>query len=107
MQKLWSGIRSILNVGKCRNSYITSILNNNMSVDNPKYIANIFNNFFANVGKSTEEGTPGAAMAPHSILGVTIQDQFLFLSPVPSHEVWTFTGKLASLLAHTLYLLLF
>ena len=25
MQKLWSGIRSISNVGKCKNSYITSI----------------------------------------------------------------------------------
>jgi len=52
MQKLWSGIRPIINVGKCKNSYITSILNNNKSVDNPNYIANIFNNFFANIGKS-------------------------------------------------------
>ena len=33
MQKLWSGIRSILNVGKCKNSYIISILKNNKSVD--------------------------------------------------------------------------
>ena len=32
MQKLWSGIRSIINIGKCKNSYITSILNNNKSV---------------------------------------------------------------------------
>ena len=38
IQKLWSGIRSILNVGKCKNRYITSILNNNKPVDNPKYI---------------------------------------------------------------------
>ena len=28
MQKLWSGIRSIINVGKCKNSYITSIISN-------------------------------------------------------------------------------
>lgn len=41
MQKLWSGIRSMLNVGKCKNSYITSILNNNKPVDNPKCIANM------------------------------------------------------------------
>ena len=46
MQKLWSGIRSIINVGKCKNSYITSILNNNKSVDNPNDIVNIFNIFF-------------------------------------------------------------
>ena len=41
MQKLWSGIGSILNVSQCKNSYVTSILNNNKSVDNPKDIANI------------------------------------------------------------------
>ena len=55
MQKLWSGIRSIINVGKCKNSYIASVLSNNKSVDNPNDIANIFNSFFANVGKTTEE----------------------------------------------------
>ena len=43
-----------MNVGKCKNSYITSILNNRKSVDNPNDIANIFNNFFANIaGKIT------------------------------------------------------
>ena len=46
MKKLWSGIRSILNVGKCKDSYITSILENNKSIDNPSDIANNFNNFF-------------------------------------------------------------
>ena len=64
MQKLWSGIRSILNIGKCKNSYITSTLNNNKSVDNPKDIANIFNNFFANVGKTTEKGIPRGSHSP-------------------------------------------
>ena len=34
--------RSILNVGKCKDSYITSILENNKSIDNPSDIANIF-----------------------------------------------------------------
>ena len=86
MQKLWSGIRSILNVGKCENSYITSILNNNKSVDNPKDIANIFKNFFANVGKTTEKGIPRKVIAHQSTLRGTTQDQF-FLSPVFSHEI--------------------
>lgn len=54
-----------------------------MSLDNPKYIANIFNNFFAraNVGKTTEKGIPGKVIALHSILGVTTQDQFF----IPCH----------------------
>ena len=61
VQGLWTGSRSILSVGKCKNSYITSILHENQSVDNPKYIANIFNNFFgmANVGKTTRRVSPG------------------------------------------------
>lgn len=72
MQELWSGIRSIINVGKCKNSYITSILNNSKSLDNPNDIANIFNNFFANIGKSTEKGLSlREVIAPYSILGVT------------------------------------
>ena len=54
MQKLWSGIWTILKVGECKNSYITSIFINNKSVDYPKDITNIFNSFFANVGDSTE-----------------------------------------------------
>ena len=73
MQKLWSGIRTISNVGKCKN--ITSILTKSKSVDYPKNIANIFNNFFANVGDTKERKFPGEVIVPHSILGVSIQDQ--------------------------------
>lgn len=32
-------------------------------------------------------------IAPYSTSGVTIQDQF-FLSPVTSHPIWTFIGKM-------------
>ena len=109
MQKLWSGIRSIINVGKCKNSYITSILSNNKSVDNPNDIANIFNNFFANVGKSTEKGIPQASHSPLFYLGGNYSGS-IFLSPVTSHEIWTFIGKMdasISLVAHTVYLLPF
>ena len=53
-----------MNVGKCKNSYITSILNNSKSVDNPNDIANIFNNFFANIGKTTEKGIPWGSKSP-------------------------------------------
>ena len=86
IQKLWSGIRSILNVGKCKNSYITSILNNNKPVDNPKYIANIFNNFFANVGKTTEKGIPRGNHSPSFYLRGNYSGS-IFLSPVTSHEI--------------------
>ena len=109
MQKLWSGIRFILNVGKCKKkSYITSILNNNKPVDNPKYIANIFNNFFANVGKTSEKGIPQGSHSSLFYLRGNYSGS-IFLSPVTSHEIWTFIGMTdaRSLLAHTVYLLLF
>ena len=93
MQKLWYGIRSILNVGKCKNSYVTSILNNNKCFDNPKDITNIFNNFFANVGKTTEKGIPWGSQSPSFYLRGSYSGSF-FLSPVTSHEIWTFIGKM-------------
>ena len=93
MQKLWYGIRSILNVGKCKNSYITSILNNNKSFDNPEDITNIFNTFFANVGKTTEKGIPRGSQSPSFYLRDSYSGS-IFLSPVTSHEIWTFIGKM-------------
>ena len=68
MQKLWSGIRSIINVGKCKNSYITSILNKNKSVDNPNDIANIFNNFLLILVRLQRRESSGEVIAPYSII---------------------------------------
>ena len=93
MQKLWSGIRSIINIGKRKNSYITSILNNNKSVDNPKDIADIFNNFFANIGKTTEKGIPQGSHNPLFYLRGNYSGS-IFLSPVTSNEIWAFIGKM-------------
>ena len=52
MKKIWSGIRSIINISKVKADYIPSILESGKTVDNPCAIANIFNNFFVNVGKN-------------------------------------------------------
>ena len=93
MQKLWSGIRSIINIGKCKNSYTTSILNNNKSVDNPNDIADIFNNFFANIGKTTEKGIPRGSQNPLFYLRGNYSGS-IFLSPVTSNEIWAFIGKM-------------
>ena len=93
MQKLWSGIRSIINIGKCKNSYITSILNNNKSVDNPNDIADIFNNFFANIGKTTEKGIPWGSHNPLFYLRGNYSGS-IFLFPVTSNEIWAFIGKM-------------
>ena len=52
MKKLWSGIRSIVNVSKNNNGiHISHLLQDGKEVDDPKKMANIFNNFFVNVSK--------------------------------------------------------
>ena len=103
-QKLWSGIRSIINVDKCKNSNITSILNNNEPVDNPNVIANIFSNLFANIGKTMEKGIPRGYLT----LGVSTQDQFFYLLSLQMEfELLLVRWMLSSLLAHTVYQLLF
>ena len=108
MQKLWSGIRSIINVGKCKNSYITSILSNNKSVDNPNDIANIFHNVFANVGKTTEKEIPQGSHSPlFNLRGNYSGSIFYTLSLHMKFGLLLVRWMLASLVAHTVYLLPF
>ena len=58
MKKIWSGIRSITNISKVKANDIPSILESGKTVDNPYAIANIFNNFFVNVGINTNKDIP-------------------------------------------------
>ena len=58
MKKIWSGIRSITNISKVKANFIPSILESGKTVDNPCAVANIFNNFFVNVGINTNKDIP-------------------------------------------------
>ena len=53
VKKIWSGIRSIINISKVEADFIPTLNGNGKIIDNPSAIANIFNNFFVNVGKNT------------------------------------------------------
>ena len=46
MKKIWSGIRSIINISKVKANFIPSILESGKTVDNPCAVAKFFNNFF-------------------------------------------------------------
>ena len=46
MRKIWSGIRSIINVSKVKADYIPTLSENGKLIDNPSAIARTFNNFF-------------------------------------------------------------
>ena len=46
MRKIWSGIRSIINVTKVKADYMPTLLKNGKLIDNPSAIAPTFNNVF-------------------------------------------------------------
>ena len=65
MKKLWLGIRSIVNVSKNNNGiYISHLLQDGKDVDDPKNMANIFNNFFVNVSKKITSTIPRTRKSP-------------------------------------------
>ena len=55
INKTWKGIRSIVNTKKKKISQLTQLKVGNKTLSNPNEIANEFNNFFSNIGPSTEK----------------------------------------------------
>ena len=95
MKKVWSGIRSIINISKVKADYILSILESGKTVDNPCAIVNIFNNyyFFLNVGKNTDKDIPCGNCCPTSFLKGNFPDS-MFLSPATSVEVDSYISQM-------------
>ena len=46
MKKVLTGIKSIMNINKCKNSYMPSFYEKNKTIDNARDVANIFNHCF-------------------------------------------------------------
>ena len=93
MKKIWSGIRSIINISKVKADYTPSILESGKPVDNPCAIGNIFNNFFVNVGKNTDKDIPHGNCCKTSFLKGNCPDS-VFLSPVTSVEVDSYVSHM-------------
>ena len=55
MKMLWSGIRSIINVTSNVGISISSLDQNGVKVEEPKIMANIFNNVFVNTAHKISE----------------------------------------------------
>ena len=95
MKKVWSGIKSIISIKKCKNSSIPNLFVNNKTIDNPADIANSFNKFFVNVGKITEQSIPMSNRSPLCYLDGDYPHSFL-LTPVSVSEVSTIISGLNS-----------
>ena len=64
MKKLWTGIRSIVNIKHKAIVQVSPIYENNSLIKDPRMIANTFNNFFVNVGKNIDEKIPFSGAFP-------------------------------------------
>ena len=87
MKKLWSGIRSIVNVSDNKTGInISHLLQDGKKIDDPHKMANIFNNFFVNVSKKITSTIPRTRKSPFDYLKHS-HDKSFFLSPVAPKEV--------------------
>ena len=99
IKKTWMGIKSIINT-KNEISPKTSQLNvNGKMIDDPKSIANSYNNFFTNVGQNIDNDIPNINKSPESFLKQ--RNDINFLITKVSHEelidlIKTLDGKKSS-----------
>ena len=84
---LWSGIRSIVNMKtKSQLSQISDLLKNGKQVDDPVKMANMFNNYFVNVGGNIDKSIPRTRKSPMDYL-CNRTPISIFLAPVTEREI--------------------
>ena len=86
MKKLWSGIRSIVNVSSKSGYCISQLIQDGKEIDDPKTMANIFNKFFVNVSQKVTSGIPRTHKCPLDYLKQR-NDKSLFLSNATPEEI--------------------
>ena len=77
MKKTWKGINNLIRTNN-KTSTINQITYNNETINDPKQIADSFNNFFANVGPSVDKSIPKTPISPTTFLRNRVQAHFLF-----------------------------
>ena len=88
MKMLWSGIRSIVDVKNKNNiPQISHLLKDCSRITDPTKMANIFNQYFINVGSNVDKSIPRTKKSPLSYLKGRNPPESLFLAPVTSEEI--------------------
>ena len=84
---LWAGIKSIVDVNsKTQFSPISHLMDNGTGINDPVKMANIFNNYFINVGSQIDKTIPRTKKSPTDYLENRIPKS-MFLAPVTPEEV--------------------
>ena len=74
---IWSGIRSIVNVKtKSQVSQISYLLENGKQVNDPVKMANMFDNYFVNVGGNIDKSIPRAKKSPRTTFSIGFPTQY-------------------------------
>ena len=95
MKKTWKGIKDILNLKSKSGSYITQLMHEGKTITNNGEMANIFNNFFINIGSKLDEDIPNSNRIINP--GTYLKDkviQSLLLSPSTPQEIYDIIGSL-------------
>ena len=77
MKKTWTGINDLIRSSH-RSSHINQILHNNKTINDPKQMADTFNNFFISVGLNTDNEIPKTPKSPLSFLKNRVINNFSF-----------------------------
>ena len=86
MKKMWSGIRSIINMNKKAGSRISHLTHNGKEISDRMKMANIFNDYFVNVAQKIYEKIPRTRKSPLDYLTLR-NDKTFCLSPATPVEI--------------------
>lgn len=70
-------LKTLVNTKSVLSSLTPQIISNNRTIDDPKEVCETFNNFFVNIGPSTEKSIPQSFVNPTSYLKNRIPSDFL------------------------------
>ena len=81
MKMLLTGIRSIINRKSQNFCNISQLVQNDKTVQNPKDIAAIFNQYFVNIGGKIDAAVPRTKKSPLDHLGRKVGSSFFSFLP--------------------------
>ena len=87
MKKLWSGIKSIINIKNNRLHTISQIVHNGQVINKPTEMANVFYHYFVNIAFKIDDGISKTRKSPLDYLGRKSEFSSFFLSPTDTAEV--------------------
>ena len=94
-KKIWNGIKQIIHFKPPTSHRTIKIITNNNVITDRHMIAEMFNNFFANIGKNLACSIPNVGMSPLEYLKTPLCNSF-FISPTTAEEIEAEITKLKS-----------